>query len=507
MKKLLYIIASGLLLPSCSKDFLELTPESSITDGNFFKEQSHFDQALVGAYASLRGVKGSRAAYVMGEMRSDNTFYEFNPTDRGVQYINMELADGFLDDAASNVTNEMYNNAYASIARANSIIDNITTLELKPEFVNKVVGEAKFIRALCYFDLVRFYGPVPLYINKVSGVSDAYLQRSPVEDVYTAIENDLKDAISKLENPSFPQTGRASKGSAKMLLADVYMTQKKFDLAYPELNDIMAMGYDLLDDYGSVYDLGNKNSVESIFEIQYQQGNQGQQSSFVYAFLPITDDASMLTGTVGRVSAGGWNVPTQEMINTYEPQDKRLEASISIIEGTGPVGQMVIESVHSPVGYTTPPGKRSYRFINKYLHQHSLINNTDDNFPVYRFSEALLAIAETLNELNRGAEALPFLNKVRHRAGLPDVTETNKEILREVILHERRIELAFENKRWHDLVRTGKAIEVMNQNGVYLKALYPNLPENSYTVNQDRLLFPIPLREIQIGNLEQNNGY
>ncbi|HRP33881.1 MAG TPA: RagB/SusD family nutrient uptake outer membrane protein, partial [Agriterribacter sp.] len=197
----------------------------------------------------------------------------------------------------------------------------------------------------------------------------------------------------------------------------------------------------------------------------------------------------------------------QEMIDTYEPQDERLEASISIIEGTGPVGQMVIESVNSPVDYITPPGKRSYRFIKKYLHQHSLINNTEDNFPVYRFSEALLAMAETLNELDRASEALPFLNRVRNRAGLPNITETNKGALGEIILHERRVELAFENKRWHDLVRTGKAIEVMNQNGVYLKALYPNLPENSYTINQDRLLFPIPLREIQIGNLEQNNGY
>lgn len=498
---------AGMLLASCSKDFLQRTPESSITDGSFFKEEAHFSQALVGAYASLRGVKGSRAAYVMGEMRSDNTFYEYNSTDRGVQYINMELADGFLDDASSNVTPEMYNTAYAAISRSNSIISSSANVELKPEFLDPVVGQAKFIRALCYFDLVRYYGAVPLYMSKVTGEADAYLQRSSVADVYTAIEDDLKDAIAKLAVPVFPQVGRANKGAAKMLLADVYITQKKFDLAYPELNDLMTMGYDLLDDYGDVFELANKNSVESIFEVQYQQGNQGQQSAFVYAFLPITDDASMLTGATGRVSAGGWNVPTQEMINTYETDDARLSASISIIEGTGPVGQMVIDAVKSPVGYVTPPGKRSYKFINKFLNPHSLLNNTDDNFPVYRFSEALLAMAETLNELDRSAEALPFLNRVRDRAGLDDITTTNKAALKDIILHERRVELAFENKRWHDLVRTGKAIEVMTANGEYLKTLYPNLATNSYNLNQDKLLFAIPLREIQIGSLEQNKGY
>lgn len=507
MKKLLYTVALGTLLTSCSKDFLVRTPQSSITDGSFFKEESHFSQALVGAYASLRGLKGSRAAYVMGEMRSDNTFYEYNSTDRGVQYINMELADGFLDDASSNVTPEMYNSAYVAISRANSIISSSEKVKLRPEFIDPVLGEAKFIRALSYFDLVRYYGPVPLYLSNVTSQADAYLKRSPVTDVYKAIEDDLKDAIAKLAAPSFPEVGHANKGAAKMLLADVYITQKKYDLAYTELNDLMGMGYDLLDNYADVFKLAHKNSIESIFEIQYQQGNQGQQSSFVYAFLPITDDASMLTGTTGRVSAGGWNVPTQEMIDTYEPDDKRLEASISIIEGTGPVGQMVIGAVKSPVGYVTPPGKRSYRFIRKFLNPHSLINNTDDNFPVYRFSEALLAMAETLNELNRSAEALPFLNKVRKRAGLGNINTTDKVALQKIILHERRVELAFENKRWHDLLRSGNAIEVMTANGVYLKGIYPNLATNSYNLNQNKLLFAIPLREIQIGSLEQNKGY
>lgn len=508
MKRKLYISLLLLgMMSSCSERFLELSPESSITDGTFFKEQSHFEQALVGAYAALRGIKGSRSAYVMGEMRSDNTFYEYNSTDRGVQYINMELSDGFLDDASSNVTNEMYNNAYSVISRTNSIISNIPNVQLAQAVSDRIIGEAKFIRSIAYFDLLRFYGGVPLYLDLVKGVGDAYLQRSTVAQVYAAIEADLTDAITKLANPTFPQIGKANKGAAKMLLSDVYLTQKKYALAEAQLKDIIGMGYDLLPDYASVFALNNKNSKESIFEVQYQQGNQGQNSNLVYAFLPITDNASMLTGTVGRVSAGGWNVPTQEMIDTYEAGDARLPGSISIIEGTGPVGALVIDAVKNPVGYKPAAGKRSYNFVNKFLHPHSLINNTDDNVPVYRFSEALLALAEAMNEQDKGAGALEYLNRVRKRAGLAPVTTTAREQLRDIIMHERRVELAFENKRWFDLLRTNKAIEVMTQNGQYLKKLYPNIPANSYNVTAERLLFPIPSREIQIASLEQNKGY
>src|SRR5690606_30468791 len=148
---------------------------------------------------------------------------------------------------------------------------------------------------------------------------------------------------------------------------------------------------------------------------------------------------------------GGWNVPTREFIESYASGDERLEASIAIAEGTGPIGSMIIESVKSPVGYTTPPGKRSYAFVKKYLHPHSLETNTDDNFPVYRYAEVLLSLAETLNEQNRSGEALPYLNKVRRRAGLDDINELNNVLLRDIIAHERRVELAFENKRWTDL--------------------------------------------------------
>jgi hypothetical protein len=139
-----------------------------------------------------------------------------------------------------------------------------------------------------------------------------------------------------------------------------------------------------------------------------------------------------------------------------------------------------------------------------------LEQNTDDNFPIYRYSDALLSMAEALNEQNKSAEALTYLNPVRVRAGLPAATASNQAALREIILHERRVEFAFENKRWLDLVRTGNAIDVMTKNGAYIKAAAAGqsyIPTTSYVVTQQKLLFPIPNREVLIGNLEQNPGY
>ncbi|WP_158857312.1 RagB/SusD family nutrient uptake outer membrane protein [Lunatibacter salilacus] len=510
MKKIIIILIT-VIISSCSDDFLNLVPESSITSGNFYKTEAHFDQALVGAYASVRAAKGSVAAWVMGEMRSDNTHMEFNITNRGPQYIEREYTDFFMDDVNSGLVANMYNSCYVGIGRTNEILASVQEGSFSQESKDRIHGQASFLRALFYFDLVRFFGGVPLYLSPVRGAGDAYLPRSTTNEVYQAIISDLEIAIQKLGRPSFPQSGRANEGSARMLLADVYLTLKDYPKAETELQQVLGMGYSLLDDYEDVYRLNNKNSVESIFEIQYQQGNQGQQSDFLYPFIPLSADVSLITGIPSQnLQGGGWNTPTFEMIDAYEDGDLRLDASIGIVEGTGQIGNMFIDEFKSPINYTPTPGKRTYPFIKKYMNPHSLERNTDDNFPIYRFAEALLSMAEVLNEQNRSSDAIPYLNQVRSRAGLDPVNETNKDLLREIIAHETRIELAFENKRWLDLVRTDKAIEVMNQNGEYLKEFYSGesyIPEMSYNVTPERLLFPIPLREIRIGDLEQNPGY
>jgi hypothetical protein len=511
MKRLIYVLSiSVFFFLSCSKDFLELVPEGAVTSGSFYQTEAHFNQALVGAYQALRNVKGSTAAWVMGDFRSDNTHYKYNPGNRGSFFL--ESVDLFLNDQTNVLSESKYNECYVGIARTNIIIDRLEKVELGENVEKDIVAQAKFLRALFYFELVRYFGGVPLYLNEVVNSEGAYLQRSSVEEVYAVIESDAKDAIAQLPLPTTNQNGRATKSSARMLLADVYLTQKKYAEAEVELKAIIDSGvHGLLPEYASAFNPANKNSIESVFEVQYKQGSEGQASDFVYNFIPLSSDISKIVGfPANHSSGGGFNTPTQDLINSYEENDERLEASIAIAEGTGPVGNMVIESVKSPKGYVTPAGKRSDAFIKKYLYPHSLQFNTDNNFPIYRYSDVLLTMAEVLNEQNKPSDALLYLNPVRQRAGLLPATELNQSALRDIIAHERRVEFAFENKRWFDLVRTGKAIEVMTEHGNELKVIYAGegyIPTAAYTVTQNKLLFPIPLREVQIGKLEQNPGY
>lgn len=292
------------------------------------------------------------------------------------------------------------------------------------------------------------------------------------------------------------------------------MTLKRYADAETLLKTLSGMGYQLLPNYASVFSTANKNSRESIFEVQYLQGAQGgQQSNFIYLFLPRTASTAMITGVAtNNTGIGGWNTPTQDLIDAYEPGDARKDASIGIAEGTYNASNIFTISANKSVeNYTPAAGKIGVPYIKKYLNPHSTANNTNDNWPIYRYADALLLLAESLNEQHRPAEALPYLNQVRDRAfgvGVSPVTTTDEAELRDIIAHERRVELAFENHRWHDLVRTGKAIDVMNAHGAALKAAYNYLTADTYQVTQNRLLFPIPQSERELNrDLAQNDGY
>jgi tetratricopeptide (TPR) repeat protein len=514
MKKLvILLILFTVLATSCSEEFLELTPNTSVTSGDFYKNEAHFNEAVIDAYAKLRGAFNGDHSWAFGESKSDNTHLTSNPFNRPASAVEREQIDQFLETSTFGQVAAKYNSLYNVISAVNYILTKIPEAGLEADVADPIIGQAKFIRALCYFDLVRYFGAVPLHDKAVETADEAFLQRSPVDDVYALILSDAEDAVAKLAVPTFPQVGFASKSSAAMLLGHVQLTLKNYSAALPHFEAITTYGHDLLPTYASVYELVTKNSIESILELQYlKTPGEGQYNTKPWKFLPLTTSLNPIVGfdPSDNQQSGGNNVPTGEMIASYEAGDSRLEASIGIAEGTGIAPDFVIESVQSPVGYTTPEGKVSYPFIKKYVHAHDVAAQTEENSPIYRYAETLLFMAETLNELSRGAEALSYLNQVRNRAGLPNVTETGQTALRDIIAHERRIELAFENKRWLDLVRTDKAIEVMTENGNYIKANYDVdgyfLP-GAYELNQDKLILPIPEREITIGKLEQNPGY
>lgn len=510
MKNLFYIYTL-LLLTACSGDFLNLTPQHFENEGNFFQTEDDFTQAINGVYPTLRAVSG-RHAFLMGEMRSDNTHYTRNSSDRGFASVRGEEIADFIIDSQNGYVNDMYNACFYGVSRANTVLTRIANVDLPEDFKNKIIGEAKFIRAFLYFQLVQCFGGVPLHLTEVKDPSGAFLPRSPVDAVYEAIVADVTDAIAKLPAVTFPQNGAATRGAAKMLYAYVLMTKTGRDYAGAErqLRDVMEMGYELLPEYADVFDPAKKNHKESIFDIQYMMGDQyGQQSDWLYYFIPKTTDAEIITGVPNSntLSYGGWNVPTPEMIASYEPGDKRLDPSVAVAVGhlpeDGTFG-MVVEGVLRAGDPTIRNYELAYPFINKYCHPHAKVLNTDDNWPVYRYADCLLLLAECLVEQGRASEAVIYVNLVRNRAGLPGAETVDAE----TVANERRHELAFENHRWYDLIRTGKALEVMTRYGRYIKSIDPGLADRTYRIEKEYLLYPIPYRETQLNSaLVQNPGY
>lgn len=503
------------MLVSCKKSFIELSPEDSYSPETFYKTEAQFRQAVVAAYVPLRDLMNQD--FYVSEMRSDNTHYQPYPSNRGTAYLFKENIDDFMDGPTNANTNTVYFACYSGISKANIVIERLKEADIPEAARNDIEGQARFLRAFNYFKLVRLFGGVPLYLKEVKKADDAFLPRSTVEEVYAQITTDVKEAIAKLAAPAkFPQSGQATKGAATMLYAEVLMTQKKYGEAETVLGTMAAMGYGLQASYADAFLPANKNSKESVFEVQYLEGTAvgTQPSNFIYQFLPRTAPSaytSLITGKATNNGAtGGWNTPSKDMIDAYEAGDTRKDASIAIAEGTYNGSDLLVVSANkSIINYTPTAGKVGIPYIKKYLHTpHVDVNNTNDNWPVYRYADALLLLAEALNEQGKSGLALGPLNTVRGRAfgdALHNVTTTDQGLLRDIIDHERRVELAFENHRWHDLVRTGKAIQVMTAHGAQMKQLFNYLSPASYNITQAKLLYPIPQSEREINpDLTQN---
>lgn len=500
---------------SCKKNFLSLVPDTSLSSASFFKNTTQFNQALAAAYTPLRGLV--HTAIYMDEMRSDNTFFTRYSANRGLETSTESLAE-FLDDANSsaqpNSPGNRYGNDYSGISMVNTILGRLPGLTASQGAKDSISGEALFLRSYYYYDLVTHYGGVPLQLTEVTSPAQAFMPRNTVDEVYKQIITDLNTAIAILPVvTAFPQTGRATKGAAKMLLAYCYMTEPTKDYASAEtqLTDITHMSYSLLGNYADVFDPANKNNAESIFEVQYMADLvSGQQSNFAWINVPKSTNSEVIMGFHdGAMDIfSGWNTPTQEMVSSYETGDLRLPASIDVIEGTiSGVEDYTIIDQKSPVGFVPVAGRTNFYMIRKYFHPpYTIAFNTPDDFPIFRYSGALLLLAECLVDESKAGEALPYLNQVRARAGLSAQSSATADN----VANETRHELAFENHRYTDLIRNGTAITTLNAKGATLKATpgYGWLLPASFNVTADKLIYPLPYREIQINTkLTQNPGY
>jgi tetratricopeptide (TPR) repeat protein len=494
MKSYIYIASlmlSGLL--GCNK-LLDVKPETFTSGSNYYKTEQQIRTAVNGAYSVLQTLNTSGNFWIFTEVRADNTTYQYNPNNRCC--ITREQVDEFLNTSTDRYTEAVWSVLYNGVQQTNVIlkrIDPVTITDLAKK--NQYIGEAKFLRGLLYFNLVRLFGDIPLRVDEVKGPTDAFSkEKATVDQVYEQIIQDAKDAAANLPvSYEASEVGRATQGAALTLLGDVYLTRKDFPNAITTLKQVTELGYQLVPEYADIFNPGNKNNSESIFEVQFNAGVQGENSDFFFNFGPFTGSLD-LTGFQGQL--GGLNIPTPSIINAYETGDKRREASVGYYANAD--NNNTFESFNGD----------SIPFIKKYYHP-PFVNNgwTNDNWPVYRYANVLLMLAEALNEQGQTGEAYNYINPVRARAGLDPLPGLSAEAFRDTVYHEERVELAFEDQRWFDLLRTGRALEVMKAHGQEEKARLPRVGAESYNVQEYMLIFPIPASEVRLNGFAQNPNY
>ena len=497
MKKISFYIILSLCLTqiSCKEDFLTTTDPTRIGRDLFYQNQTQFEQALNGVYGQLQTITNS--AYIQQEIMSDNTTFDFNPLDRGgaagweaFEYSTVNQGNGEIG--------ALWNNHYSTMYNINYALEKLAASKIDATAKGVLEGEFKFIRAYHYFNLVRYFGDVVLATKTLTNPNEAFdLKRSPQADVYKQILTDLADA-SKLLPARAALRGRATQGAALSLLGKVYLTQKNYAAASSTLKQVTSLGYALNANYKDNFDPAKKNGIESIFEVQYQGGNDlGEQSNFMYVFAPRLS-AGAVTG-FANTTPSGRNIPTREMINSYEAGDVRKAISLQL-------------------GYTLNGVYRDIPYVSKYQYTHTITGRTDNNWPVLRYSDVLLMLAESINEASGpNAEAYDYLNQVRKRAGLGALDGLSKDAFRTAVLKERRVELAFENHRWFDLQRTNTPSQLtalMNAHGAGEKAnptvVRGGIAFNAldYVYSDFEYYLPIPAPQILINkNLTQNPGY
>lgn len=472
------------IFTGCQKNFLNVPPQGQQPGEQFWRNDADAAKAVNAMYANLHEWKQVAFAPIAIEsLGSDDAEKGSAPSDATF----MNKFDNFTATSTEGQILDFWTGQYQEINFCNQILDNVPNINMDANLKSRYLAEAKFIRAYAYFRLVRAFGDVPLRLHLPKDASEYNIPRTPKADIWKAIEQDLTEAAAVLPQSYAPaDVGRATKGAALALHAKVAMYQKKWSDVLNYTNQVMTMGYSLYPNYEQLFRIPNENSSESVFEIQCQRIDGNPRAS--------NSQYSQVQGVRGSVGGGwGFNVPTQNLVNEFEPGDPRLSATILFRGTITPEGDAIPATGDNPMY-----NMKSYVPFSLYVSGYN--EGADQNVRVIRYAEVLLMNAEANNELGNTATALTSLNAVRARARggnpaiLPDVTVTDKTQLRNAIWHERRVELAMEFDRFFDLVRQGRAATVLGPLG--------------FKAGRNEV-WPIPQNEIDIsaGVLTQNPGY
>ena len=478
MKKYIYILGLSMALASCS-DVLDLKPKSDLTGGNFFNKTSDVELALVGCYDGLQEMSLNRD-FVLMEMRSDVATSILAEGEFG--YI-----DTFVKDIVESGDLYKYWKAcFNALSRTNLVMDNIEVAEESVR--DRIAGEARFIRGLIYFNMVRLWGDMPIIDRTVQANEHEMFRRKPMADVYSQIiVPDLEFAANNLPDMT---KGKANAMAAKALLAKVYMTLGRhseaktllaglINLSDPASSKVSGVG--LATDYASIFSESTKWNNEILFAVQFNSAS-GEGQTFSYEF-------SSFGGFTGL------NTPTAPF-----------------------VAESNLDPVRGDVNIMDELNGITYKVCGKYIKRGTKPTQKDNgaDMPIIRYSDVLLMYVEAVlgapsnpyvNNMTNDPEAVAAYNAVRNRAGY---TTGVASVTRNELLQERKLEFAFENHRWFDLQRIAgpaETIRIMEAHGQDASLL----SKQKFTkVEAFQLLYPIPGREIRVLGkqiLTQNEGY
>lgn len=499
MKRLINInillIGCLLMYVSCGKGFLDIPPQGRVTEEEIRKNPNAALDLVNGVYNVMwlggfgPDVHGLQMV-VLTSIASDEGDKGSTPQDYGPA---LEIDNFTYTPANSNVQN-FWTGYYQAIARTNQALDKLPLSPLDDVTKNRLIGEVRFLRGYFYFNLVRTFGGVPK-LDRVpkpeEANADEFQTRATAAAIYDLIISDLQFAVDNLPLKGATPVGRITKGAAQGMLAKVYLYRKDYQKAF-ELSKavIDSRLYDTLSNYADIWRTKGANSIESIFEVQTGT------SAACNAAIELYANCQGIRARRGWSDFGfGFNNPTADLAAAYEPGDKRKEGTIITIQ---PAGTVLWDGFRVPSRDSVENDRYNYKAYHSRTQEPycGSADRTPKNLRVLRYGEVLLIYAEAANEIGNAGEALAKLNIVRKRAGLPNAPAASQADMRLAIWKERRVELAMEHDRFWDLVRQGRAGQVMRAHG-------KNFVDGKHE------LFPIPQEQILLsgGRLEQNPNY